>query len=86
MNKANPADMLAGIRAAARRYPTCRIANCDCNDFGGVWEAGCHCFGHFKDMDDIFGKDNWKMEDFDCEGNRGYSSKLDRQEKQHGQS
>ncbi len=68
----------AGIKAAAKRYPNCRIANCDCDDFGGVWTQGCNCFGHFKDMDAIFGKEKWSLGDFNREAKRGYKSRLDR--------
>ncbi len=70
--------MHSGIVASAKRYPDCRIANCDCDDYGGVWERGCHCFGHFKDMDAIFGKDNWRLGDFSREARRGYKSRQDR--------
>lgn len=79
---ASTGDIFAGIKQAAARYPDCRIANCDCDDFGGVWEAGCHCLGHFKDMDDIFGKDNWSYKDFTRESEHGYASKLERKEAQ----
>ncbi len=56
--------MTDALRASARRYPTCRIANCDCNDYVDEWKPGCGCMGHFKNLDKAFGEDGWALSDF----------------------
>lgn len=58
------AEMTRNLRIAARRFPNCRVASCDCNEFGGEWEQGCMCGGHFKQMTRELGHDDWSLTDF----------------------
>lgn len=74
-------QMRSNIRKAISMYPNCYIANCSCNEYEGEWKKGCHCMGHFKMMDKIFGENNWNFSDFSDMANKGltpeeYISKL----------
>ncbi len=60
----NFAAMTAALRDAARAFPFCRIANCECNSIAGEWKAGCGCMCHFLQMDEKFGKDKWTLNEF----------------------
>ena len=58
-------DMIPLIQAA-KRYPTCSIANCECNEFADEWRPGCGCMGHFTAMNNAFGDGarDWSLADF----------------------
>lgn len=61
------------LLTSSMKYPNCSIANCNCNEQGGEWIPGCHCFGHFFMMDKEFGqgKENWNLGDFDASARVG---------------
>ena len=49
------------LRESAQRYPTCYVANCECDEFNGEWKLGCMCLGHAREMDMMFGRDHWQI-------------------------
>jgi hypothetical protein len=64
MNDKEFLDMYNAIAMAAKRYPNCRIAACDCNSKGTEWKKDCNCLCHFYHMDIKYGEDKWTMNDF----------------------
>lgn len=72
MNKIDFSKMTEALRQQASRYPNCLIANCDCNEKKGEWKKGCNCLGHWLMMDKKFGKDNWTLEMYDAEKEKGW--------------
>lgn len=73
MNEEEYIQMRNNLREAIRRYPNCRIANCECDEYNGEWKKGCHCMGHFKMMDRMFGEKKWGLNDFDEMAHKGMS-------------
>jgi len=47
------------LKQATTRYPTCKIANCECDELNNEWVKGCYCLGHWLQLDKWFGKNNW---------------------------
>ena len=62
------------MKRARERYPSCTIANCNCNSREGEWQAGCHCLCHFAQMDEIYPTD-WNLNDFNSQAKEGIPSK-----------
>ena len=75
MNEDEYIKMRNSIRKAAEMYPNCYIANCDCNEYEGEWKKVCHCMGHFKMMDKLFGENNWNLNDFSDVADKGLTPK-----------
>ena len=48
-------DISAGLRASMRRFPGCRVASCNCDEFHGEWLPGCSCPGHWDELNKAFG-------------------------------
>lgn len=59
------AAISAGLRESIRRFPKCRVASCECNEYGGEWQPGCFCTGHWFALNDEFGsgKGDWSFAD-----------------------
>lgn len=55
--------MTNSLRAAAQHFPRCRVASCDCDEFGGEWRQGCHCPGHWQQLDEALGRGGWNLAD-----------------------
>lgn len=65
MNNEDYEAMSAGLVAAGRAFPNCPVASCDCDQKNkDEWKKGCHCLGHFFQMDTVLGKDKWNLTDF----------------------
>lgn len=71
MNKENYEAMRESILASMRQFPTCRIANCICNEFIDEWKPECYCMGHFYLLDRAFGKGNWTLADYNASAKAG---------------
>ena len=65
------AKITQSLMASARAYPNCKIANCECNELDNEWKKGCHCMGHWLQMDSWFGKNKWKLDDCDAYSKTG---------------
>jgi hypothetical protein len=65
------AEMTRNLMAAARRYPHCHVASCECRETSGEWSPGCHCPGHWRVMDATFGKGNWTLADASASAEQG---------------
>lgn len=62
------AAMRRSIAAAAARYPHCRVANCDCKSRDeDEWKRDCWCLCHFQYMNTKYGRDMWRLTDFERE-------------------
>jgi hypothetical protein len=60
----NHAAILGSLMIAARQYPNCPVANCDCHHKDrDEWKKGCYCLCHFKQMDRKFGEGKWNLGD-----------------------
>ena len=64
-------EMSNALHRSLKRFPNCRIANCDCNSEEGEWKKNCHCMCHFSNMDEKYGKDKWTLKQFSEEAERG---------------
>lgn len=64
-------EITNALRESARRYPFCRIANCDCKGTENEWNKGCVCMCHFYQMDEKLGKGNWKLSDHIASSKKG---------------
>ena len=63
----NPEEFSSTRRAileSIRRFPNCTIANCECDSRHGEWKDKCNCMCHFRQMDEVFGKGQWALKDF----------------------
>ena len=77
MNQEDYEAMSAGLAAAARAYPNCPVASCDCDQINkDEWKKGCHCMGHFQQLDKAFGKDNWSLADHSESAKAGKPTKV----------
>lgn len=45
------------ISESAKRYPRCRIANCECDSFGDEWGTGCGCLCHLLQLQKQVGQE-----------------------------
>lgn len=60
------------IASAARAFPNCRVASCECNSKAGEWKVDCHCACHWWQMPGgIDG--NWTLEEVAEEAKKGRS-------------
>lgn len=72
MKKEDYDAMTSSLMAAGRAYPNCPVASCACDQTNkDEWKKGCHCLGHFKQMDKAFGKDNWDLNDVGASAKAG---------------
>lgn len=72
MNKEDYEAMSSSLAAAARAYPNCPVASCACDHKNkDEWKKGCHCLGHFQQMDKVLGKDKWNMTDYGASAKAG---------------
>jgi hypothetical protein len=65
-------EMETALKNSMRRFPNCRIANCECYSKQGGWNKGCMCACHFFKMDKLYGKGKWKLSDMSTESKKGH--------------
>jgi hypothetical protein len=71
MNATEFTSMFNSIAAATKRFPNCRIANCECDSKHHKWKKGCFCMCHFFTMDALHGKDKWTLDDMSKQAEKG---------------
>lgn len=63
--------MSHNLRLAIRRFPNCRIANCECDSKNGEWKPGCLCMCHWFKMDELHGERKWTLDMFYKQAKKG---------------
>ena len=74
-------SVFQSIREAAKRFPHCRIANCECDSYGDEWVTECGCLCHLLQLQKQTGLDIDLVE-FKNLDNRGRAQWLNTQHEQ----
>jgi hypothetical protein len=54
--------MISVMSESIKRYPKCRVANCDCDSKNDKWENGCSCLCHLDWVRKHYGEDyTWEQ-------------------------
>lgn len=73
------AAITRGLRASIQRYPNCKVASCECDEYAGEWKPGCFCTGHWFALNDAFGdnKGDWSFADASASAREGKPVRAD---------